>query len=159
VVQIPTSIPATLDSLSSSYLRRHLRTPFGSMVLQPTRLIVARRIGDHTLAISIDETIIRLADAADELPRRRRGRKVDVSCVYRWSTTGCKGVVLETIQVGGTRCTSREALQRFFERLSESRQAGSVGGAQPVPLDGRRTVAQRQRQAAAAGRKLDELGA
>jgi hypothetical protein len=111
------------------------------------------------LPISIDETVISLADAANELPRRRRGRRVHVSCVYRWSTTGCRGVVLETIQIGGTRCTSREALQRFFERLSESRQAGAVGGAQPVPLAGRRTIAERQRKSAEAGRKLAELGA
>jgi hypothetical protein len=108
---------------------------------------------------STTETIISLADAAKELPRRRRGRKVHVSCVYRWSTVGCKGVVLETLQVGGTRCTSREALQRFFERLSQPVQAGSVGGGQAVPTVGRRTVAQRQRQAAEAGRKLAEMGA
>jgi hypothetical protein len=38
--------------------------------------------------------------------------------VYRWSTGGVRGVVLETIQVGGTRCTSKEAVQRFCERLT-----------------------------------------
>jgi len=63
---------------------------------------------------SASETLISLADAAGELPRRRRGRKAHVSCLYRWSTAGCRGVVLESIQVGATRCTSREALQRFF---------------------------------------------
>jgi Protein of unknown function (DUF1580) len=111
------------------------------------------------LPITIDETVITLANAAEELPRRRRGRKTHVSTLFRWSTAGCRGVVLETIQIGGTRCTSREALQRFFERLSEPVQAGAVGGGRPVPIVGRRTVAQRQRQAAEAGRKLAELGA
>jgi Protein of unknown function (DUF1580) len=105
------------------------------------------------------ETIISLADAAKELPRRRRGRRAHVSCVYRWSTVGCKGTVLETLQVGGTRCTSREALQRFFERLSQPVQFGTVGGGQPNPTVGRRTVAQRLRHAAEAGRKLAERGA
>jgi len=123
------------------------------------RLIVAHRIGDHTLPITIDETVISLADAAKELPRRRRGRKPHVSCLYRWSTVGCRGVVLETIQVGGTRCTSREALQRFLENLSQPVQAGSVGGGQPGPLVGRRSLAKRQRESAEAGRKLAELGA
>lgn len=110
---------------------------------------------------STSETLISLADAAEELPRRRRGRKVHISCLYRWSTVGCRGVVLETIQIGATRCTSREALQRFFERLSESRQAGAIGGGQSgsSPIVGRRTLAQRQRASAEAGRKLAELGA
>jgi hypothetical protein len=102
---------------------------------------------DHT-----SETILTLSQAADELPRRRRGRKAHVSTVFRWSTAGCKGVVLETLQIGGTRCTSREALQRFFERLSQPTQAGSG------PAVGGRTVAQRQRASAEAGRKLIELG-
>jgi hypothetical protein len=105
------------------------------------------------------ETLLSLAQAADELPRRRRGRKTHISTLFRWSTVGCRGVVLETLQVGGTRCTSREALQRFFERLSQPVQVGAVGGGQPGQHVGRRTVAQRQRQAAEAGRKLAERGA
>ena len=49
-----------------------------------------------------------------------------VATVYRWSTVGYCGVVLETIQVGGTRCTSHEAVQRFCERLTDvSRPNGS----------------------------------
>jgi hypothetical protein len=108
---------------------------------------------------SASESLIALAQAADELPRRRRGRKTHVSTLFRWSTVGCRGVVLETIQVGGTRCTSREALQRFFERLSQPIQAGAVGANRSGPLVGRRTLAQRQRQSAEAGRKLAEMGA
>ena len=111
------------------------------------------------MLITIDENIITLADAAKELPRRRRGRKTHVSCIYRWSTVGCRGVVLETLQVGGTRCTSREALQRFFEQLSEPRQSADVRRGQPLLVARRRTVAQRERQAAEAGRKLAEMGA
>ena len=111
------------------------------------------------MSITIEEAKISLADAAKDLPRRRRGRKTHVSCLYRWSRSGCRGVVLETIQIGGTRCTSKEALQRFFERLSEPRQAADAGGGQQQPMVGRRTAAQRQRQAAEAGRKLSEMGA
>ena len=33
------------------------------------------------------------------------------------ASRGLRGIVLETIQVGGTTCTSQESLQRFFERL------------------------------------------
>jgi Protein of unknown function (DUF1580) len=107
---------------------------------------------------SANETLITLANAAKLIPRRRRGRKTHVSTLFRWTTIGRRGVVLESIQVGGTRCTSREAMQRFFERLSESRQVGAVGG-QPGSIARRRTIAERQRQSAEAGRKLAELGA
>lgn len=71
--------------------------------------------------MSIDpltENAISLVEAAKLLPRRRAGKRPHVSCVYRWTTAGCKGVVLESLQIGGTRCTSKEALLRFFERLS-----------------------------------------
>src|SRR5262249_51854892 len=102
------------------------------------------------------ETLIPLTQAAAELPRRRRGRKTNVSTLYRWSTAGCRGVVLETIQCGATRCTSREALARFFEGLSQPRTGGDPGMVQGVR---RRTLAQRQRAAEAAGRQLVEMGA
>jgi hypothetical protein len=113
---------------------------------------------DLTMIDSQIEHVITFPQATDELPRRRRGRKTHVSTLFRWTTVGCRGVVLESIQVGGTRCTSREALQRFFERLSESRGAGAVG-VQSGPIARRRTPAQRQRQSAEAGRKLAEMGA
>jgi hypothetical protein len=106
------------------------------------------------------EPLISFADAAQSLPRRRRGRKAHISTLYRWTTIGVRGHVLESLQIGGTRCTSREALQRFFEALSQ-RQAGPVGGGQAGPSVGRRsrTTAQRQRASTSAGRKLAEMGA
>jgi hypothetical protein len=104
---------------------------------------------------SSTETLIPLTQAANELPRRRRGRKTHVSTLFRWTTVGCRGVVLESIQVGGTRCTSREALQRFFERLSAPVQ--TAAGSSPVV--GHRTLAQRRKASAEAGRKLAGMGA
>jgi hypothetical protein len=108
---------------------------------------------------STTETLISLTEAAKTVPRRRRGRKTHLSTLYRWATIGVRGIVLETLQCGGSRVTSREALQRFFERLSESRKGGAVGEDQPVPVAGHRTIAQRQRKSAEAGRKLAEMGA
>jgi hypothetical protein len=69
-----------------------------------------------------EESVVTLAAAAKLLPRRRRGRSVHPSCIYRWANAGLKGksgmvVHLETVRVGGTTCTSKEALQRFFDRL------------------------------------------
>lgn len=67
------------------------------------------------MAIDIaSEQVITFAEAAKYCPRRRRGRKPHVSCFYRWSKRG-----LETIKIGGQLCTSVEALQRFFDRLTD----------------------------------------
>lgn len=101
------------------------------------------------MAIDLNETIITLSHAARLCPARRGGKPTHVSCIYRWTTRGLKGVVLEVIQVGGTRCTSREALDRFFNRLT-------FGGAQHCRY---RTPAQRQRAAERAARELEREGA
>jgi hypothetical protein len=70
------------------------------------------------MAINIfEEHVLTLAETAKILPRRRAGRKVHVSTLYRWTTRGLRGIRLETVQVGGTACTTREALQRFFDCL------------------------------------------
>jgi Protein of unknown function (DUF1580) len=52
------------------------------------------------------------------IPRRRGGGKLHSSTVWRWALRGVRGVKLEVIRVGGTLCTSMEALQRFFDRLA-----------------------------------------
>jgi hypothetical protein len=93
------------------------------------------------------EALFSLADAARTLPRRRGGKKAHVSCVYRWTTSGCRGVILESIQIGGTRCTSREALGRFFELLTFADDHRAD-----------RTPNRRQRAAAAAERELQREG-
>lgn len=65
------------------------------------------------------ETVVTLTQATHHLPKRRRGKRPATQTIYRWAQRGCRGVRLETIQVGGTKCTSLEALQRFCERLSD----------------------------------------
>jgi hypothetical protein len=107
---------------------------------------------------STTETLISLSEAAKAVPRRRKGRKTHLSTIYRWATVGVRGVVLETLQCGGSRVTSREALQRFFERLSGPAPSAPIGS-HAGPVSVRRSVAQRQRQSAEAGRKLAEMGA
>ena len=92
------------------------------------------------------EEILSLNEAAGRLPRRRKGSKPHVSTLYRWAQRGVKGVRLEVLQVGGTSCTSLEALQRFFERLSEPRE----------PAPNKRP--DRQREIDAAERDCDRAG-
>ena len=64
------------------------------------------------------ERPLTFGQASKVLPRRRNDRNVHTSTLYRWKD-GLRGVRLETIQVGGTLCTSLEALQRFFDRLTD----------------------------------------
>jgi hypothetical protein len=79
------------------------------------------------------EELVSLRHAARLLPERRRGKRPHVSCLYRWTTAGCRGVVLESVMVGGTRCTSREALARFIARLSAGGRPGDGGPSLPAP--------------------------
>lgn len=72
------------------------------------------------------ETLLTLSEAADSLPRRRAGRKCNKSTIYRWTSRGCRGVVLESVQIGATRCTSVEALRRFYARLTTAGRDGTA---------------------------------
>lgn len=101
------------------------------------------------------EKVIPLSAVPNELPRRRRGRKVHISTLHRWATVGCKGVVLETLSVGACRCTSKEALQRFFETIS-ARQANPHGQPEPVPP---RSATARRRASERAEVELKAMGA
>ena len=78
------------------------------MVKGPTRMIDVVR-----------EKVFPLREAPSSLPRCRAGRKTHVATLFRWASKGLRGIRLETIKVGGSTCTSAEALQRFFERLTE----------------------------------------
>ena len=99
----------------------------------------------------LTEQIVSLTDAAKLLPARRGGKRPHVSCLYRWTVSGCKGIKLESLQVGGTRCTSREALARFFERLGQATLSDR-------DLPTVRTPSQRARANAQAERELTETG-
>ena len=102
------------------------------------------------------ENVIPLGQVPAEYPSRRPGKRINISTVWRWATQGCRGVRLETVVIGGGRFTSREAVQRFAERLSQPR---STGGGGPPAAVRYRTAARRQRDSERAGRKLEELGA
>lgn len=94
-----------------------------------------------------EEFVLSLVEAAKKLPRRRAGKKPHVATLYRWASHGLKGIRLETIQVGGTMCTSLEALQRFFERLAGPPSASAI--VKPAACD---------RRICRAENKLREIG-
>ena len=74
------------------------------------------------------EKLLTLAQAARHIPplRNRKGKAntVHPSTLYRWGTQGRRSrsgklVRLELWRVGGTICTSVEALERFFRALND----------------------------------------
>lgn len=73
-----------------------------------------------------NEELITLTAACKLLPQRRRGKRPNVSTLYRWAGKGCRGIVLETLQIGGTKCTTPKFLATFFQRLTEQRQSSVV---------------------------------
>lgn len=94
-----------------------------------------------------DNNLLTLREAVQELPRKRRGRTIHRSTIYRWATTGVHGVRLETVKIGGQLYTTIEALERFTMQCSGA--------------DTRRekhTPHRRQRAIEQAERRLDELG-
>lgn len=71
--------------------------------------------------IEIDrESLILLSEVPKALPKRR-GKSVHLSACYRWMKSGLSGVRLETILIGGQRFTSKEALNRFWHRVTAVR--------------------------------------
>ncbi|MDA8377647.1 MAG: DUF1580 domain-containing protein [Planctomycetia bacterium] len=82
------------------------------------------------------------------LPNRRRGSRLALPTLYRWAGRGVRGVTLETISIGSQRCTSEQALRRFFQAIAESRCLG------PRPV----RTSMRQKQIAQAEQYLQRHG-
>jgi hypothetical protein len=77
------------------------------------------------------EHVLPLAKAARQLPRLRDDRPISPSTLWRWASAGLRGVRLETIKIGGSTCTSTQALARFFAAL---------GSGPPTPAPRRRAT-------------------
>jgi hypothetical protein len=102
------------------------------------------------------ETLMSLKQATRVLPGRSGEKPIHVATLHRWASRGCRGIKLETLQVGGTRYTSREALQRFFDRLSQQGESGAEPRSAPREPSCGRTA--RGRDEKEIERLLDQLG-
>lgn len=100
-----------------------------------------------------NEQVITFTEAARLMPPRRQGRRVHLATIWRWAQHGIRGIRLETICCGGTRMTSREALQRFCDALTAQDSPGAPPAPPTTRLSAarRKQVAQAQRELAAAG--------
>lgn len=100
----------------------------------------------------LSEDLLRFAEAARLFPRRRAGKHVSPSTVWRWCRHGHKGIRLEYVRVGGTLMTNRSAIREFLAALTTMDQAAAAGQAPPppVPTRQRRAAIQRAEQKLAA---------
>lgn len=64
------------------------------------------------------ETVISLSEASKLVPGIN-GRKPHASTIWRWCRKGLRGTQLEYVRIGQRICTSRQALDRFFNRLAQ----------------------------------------
>ena len=78
------------------------------------------------------EDLVFPSEATRYYPRRADGRKVHVATVHRHMKHGSRGIILESIRTPRL-ATSRQAISRFFRRLSESEsQTGSSPPSRPA---------------------------
>jgi hypothetical protein len=105
------------------------------------------------------ERVIPLKQAVAEVRRLRGDRsRVHLATLYRWTQAGCRGITLEYIQIGSTRCTSAEALIRFFRKLTARADRRSGPPATESEGAGESRSPAGRRQAEEVGRALDDLG-
>ncbi len=101
------------------------------------------------------ETLLSLPEALRLLPSGRQNKRPHISTTLRWVLTGAKApsgevVRLDAIRLGGKWITSREALQRFGDRLTPDLDRAQ----EPAP----RPPARRRRASEKAARQLEKLG-
>jgi hypothetical protein len=81
------------------------------------------------------ETLLTMAQAARIRPPGRGGKPTHPATVYRWVARGLRGHRLESIRLGGTLYTSREALQRFAEALTAETSPGRPASTAPTKVE------------------------
>lgn len=67
------------------------------------------------------EELILFSDLPKHLPKQPSGKKLHLSAAYRWKNQGICGVRLETIFVAGSRYTTKQALNRFWHRVTAAK--------------------------------------
>ena len=102
-----------------------------------------------TAAIDQLTDLIRLTDVPDYFPRRRKGRKISLVTLWRWSRDGCgpARVKFPVRKIGGVAYVSRAELMRFIEKVSGAK-CSTVSPA---------TLRQRERAHERATAELDEM--
>src|SRR4051794_36942641 len=95
------------------------------------------------------EDLVSFAEAARMRPPGRNGRPMHTDTVRRHALKGIRGVRLEHVRLGGSLYTSRQATQRFAERLT---------AASPDDMPHHRPNDDRDRARESAAERLDRIG-
>ena len=93
------------------------------------------------MAIELTEKLLSPTEASRHTPGRPH-----VSTIWRWMTSGCRGIRLESLVCAGRRFTSLEAIERFVAATT------AAADGTPVPV---RTPARRERDIARAEAELE----
>ena len=72
------------------------------------------------------EKLLTPVEIAAYIPRRRAGKKCNIATIYRWMSEGHLGIKLEYLSIGGTKCTTICALQKFFDDLTAQAEGKPV---------------------------------
>ena len=99
------------------------------------------------------EELISCKEASKLFPPGRRGKRPHRSTIFRWITSGARGVRLESVSLPGGRATSREAIARFLKALTEIDERENPFRQPTAP-----SIEHRRRRLADAERELDKLG-
>ncbi len=106
------------------------------------------------------ETVVSTVDAAKALPPRRAAKRPHAATIFRWMVDGVRPkngnadapkIRLESIMVGSTRCTSIEALQRFFDALTQAAEPTAPIVPPPVSKSRAKSIEAAERRLARAG--------
>ena len=73
-----------------------------------------------------EEQTLTVRQALDVVAQLRGGEAIHLATLYRWMKRGVRGVRLESVRLGGSRITSREAIQRFASGLAALDESCSV---------------------------------
>ena len=63
-----------------------------------------------------------LIPAINAAPGMEARKPLHERTIRNWATKGKRGVVLETVAIGGILVTTRQAIKRFFDRLTVARE-------------------------------------
>jgi len=104
------------------------------------------------------DTIAEKPIPLDQIPPEaipgRGGNPVHQVTLSLWYRRGVRGVRLETIMIGGRRCTSIEALNRFYQAVSQAR---SPHPSHQPPTDAAPSARTGRDRSKAVRRAMDEL--
>ena len=105
---------------------------------------------------SSKEKLLSMSEAAKACPAID-GKRPHSGSIWRWTSKGVRGVQLEHVRVGRRVCTSREALDRFFNALVQTPPPTLEQSPRSNKPKGR-TESEREKAIAAARKRLASRG-